>query len=87
LYKIIIATLQKVSQNSPTLLMTKHQPKISLWHEQLGHISIQGLHELSKEGYATRLPYILVTSIVCDDCVLGKQHKEIVPTKSVMRAI
>jgi hypothetical protein len=48
LYKFTIATLQKVPQNSPTLLMIERQPKISLWHNQLGHINIQGLYELSK---------------------------------------
>ncbi len=66
LYKFTIAILQKVSQNSPTPLMIERQPKISLWHERLGHISIQGVHELSKEGHSTVLPYILIINIVCD---------------------
>jgi hypothetical protein len=51
LYKLTITTLQKVSQNSPTLLMTKHHLNINLWHKQLGHIGFQGRHELSREGY------------------------------------
>ncbi len=66
MYKFTIAILQKVSQNSPTPLMIERQPKISLWHERLGHISIQGVHELSKEGHSTVLPYILIINIVCD---------------------
>ncbi len=53
LYKLIITTLQKVSQNSPTLLMIEHHSNIKHWHKQLGHIGFQSLHELFKEGYLT----------------------------------
>jgi hypothetical protein len=33
LYKLTITTLQKVSQNSPTLLMIEHHLNINRWHK------------------------------------------------------
>ncbi len=32
------------------------------------------------------MPYILITSQFCDECILGKQHKEHVPKANVSRA-
>ncbi len=52
----------------------------------MGHINFQGLHELLKEGHSIGIPYIPITSKNCDECALGKDHKEIVPKTSTFRA-
>ncbi|KAK9054827.1 hypothetical protein SSX86_025906 [Deinandra increscens subsp. villosa] len=45
----------------------------TLWHRRLGHISDQGLLELSHQGYLGK--YNGKGAGFCEDCVMGKAHK------------
>lgn len=64
--------------------------KIKLWHLRLGHMSIKGLRELSKQGLLgnNRIEDL----VFCEDCVLGKYTRtsfksSIYTTKDIMEYI
>ncbi|KAL0446318.1 UNVERIFIED_CONTAM: Retrovirus-related Pol polyprotein from transposon TNT 1-94 [Sesamum latifolium] len=60
-----------VKYDSFTASVTK-TAKSDLWHKRLGHISMKGLELLHKNGILSEKPDDLN---LCDECVLGKQHK------------
>jgi len=46
-----------------------------LWHFLYGHLKFCGLKILQRKSMVTGLPEIVVPSQVCEDCVVGKQHR------------
>jgi hypothetical protein len=52
----------------------------------MGQIGFQGLHEISRPWYSSEMPYISITTKICDDCVMGKQHKENAPKKIITKS-
>lgn len=57
-----------------------------MWHEHMGHIGFQGLHEISRPWNSSQMPYIPITTKICDECVMAKQQKENAPNKSMTRS-
>jgi hypothetical protein len=57
-----------------------------IWHKHIGEINYQTLHAISQINHSKGMPYIPTISQFCDECVLGKEHKEHVPKVSVNRA-
>ena len=47
-------------------------PKVSLWHSQLGHMSVRGMEELSHLGYIPSLKFSEMKN--CEHCIYGKQN-------------
>lgn len=57
-----------------------------LWHCRYGHLSHNGLSQLSQKGLVKGLPDLGSSNRVCDDCMAGKQHREPFPKASSWRA-
>lgn len=57
-----------------------------LWHRRFGHLNFKGLRTLFYKKMVKGLPPILVSSKLCTDCMVGKQHREFIPKKSLWRA-
>ncbi|KAL6321847.1 hypothetical protein AAG906_035546 [Vitis piasezkii] len=57
-----------------------------LWHRRYGHLSHKGLNILQTKNMVRGLPHLLPTTLVCTDCLNGKQHRDPIPKKSAWRA-
>ncbi|KAL0433268.1 UNVERIFIED_CONTAM: Retrovirus-related Pol polyprotein from transposon TNT 1-94 [Sesamum latifolium] len=47
-----------------------------LWHFRYGHLNFGGLKTLQQKNMVTDLPQIKRHSEICEDCVVGKQHRD-----------
>ncbi|XXG80207.1 hypothetical protein AAC387_Pa09g1133 [Persea americana] len=59
--------------------MAKVNDPTRLWHFRYGHLNFNGLKTLSQKNMVTGLPQIIPHSNVCEECVVGKQHREQFP--------
>ena len=56
------------------------------WHARFGHLSFQGLKQLSKGHMVRGLPQIDHVEQICDSCMAGKQRRRPFPATSNYRA-
>ena len=56
------------------------------WHTRFGHLSFQGLKQLSKGHMVRGLPQIDHVEQICDSCMAGKQRRRPFPATSNYRA-
>ena len=57
-----------------------------LWHLRFGHLNFEGLNILNRKGMVRVLPLIDKPDSLCEGCILGKQHREIFPSRKSIRA-
>ncbi|GKV39214.1 hypothetical protein SLEP1_g47020 [Rubroshorea leprosula] len=57
-----------------------------LWHSRYGHLNFGGLKQLQQKNMVTGLPVFECPSIVCEECVISKQHRDPFPKGSSTRA-
>ncbi|TXG67975.1 hypothetical protein EZV62_009250 [Acer yangbiense] len=57
-----------------------------LWHCRCGHLSHKGLRTLQYKKMVRGLPQLPTPTIMCNACVVGKQHRDPIPKKSQWRA-
>ena len=81
---------QSHSQFSPTMTDTCFLANVSettrLWHRRYGHLNYKSLKSLEHKKMVTGLPKLTATSEICNDCLIGKHHRDPIPTKSLSRA-
>ena len=53
-----------------------------LWHCRFGHLSFKGLQTLQQKGMVEGLPLLKPPSMLCKDCLVGKQHRDSFPMRS-----
>lgn len=53
-----------------------------LWHHRYGHLSYKGLHTLQYRKMVFGLPKIVASSVTCEACMKGKQHRTPIPERS-----
>ena len=71
---------------SPTCLQATSEDNTQLWHCRYGHLNFKGLRTLLHKNMVRGLPMLKASSKVCDDCMVGKQHREAMPKKSLWMA-
>ncbi|XP_049386533.1 uncharacterized protein LOC125850727 [Solanum stenotomum] len=57
-----------------------------LWHFRYGHLGFGGLRTLQQKNMVIGLPEIITPSQVCEECVVGKQHRSQFPKGKSWRA-
>lgn len=57
-----------------------------LWHFRYGHLGFGGLRILQQKNMVIGLPEIIAPSQVCEECVVGKQHRFQFPKGKSWRA-
>lgn len=57
-----------------------------LWHRRFGHLNYKGLKTLSYKKMVDGLPSLKTPEKLCTACLTGKQHRESIPKKSLLRA-
>ncbi|GKD43000.1 retrovirus-related pol polyprotein from transposon TNT 1-94, partial [Tanacetum coccineum] len=58
----------------------------NLWHRRYGHLSWNSLNVLQRKNMVKGLPSFTLSQKVCEDCLVGKQHRSPFPSKSTWRA-
>ena len=58
----------------------------SLWHRKYRYLSLNGLQTLLDKKMVNELPIINKVSEICDDYMIGKQHRKSITKKGVWRA-
>ena len=76
LYKLIIES------EIPKCLLSKTDEVSKLWHARLGHVNYQALSMMYKEGMVRGLPHVVQPTDVCTGCLMSKQTRKHVPTRS-----
>ncbi|KAM2439776.1 hypothetical protein PS1_021203 [Malus domestica] len=59
---------------------------MQIWHKRLGHLNNRSIKMLEDQEMVHGLPHLEKTSVVCEGCMIGKQHRESFPSKSAWRA-
>ncbi|KAJ7980886.1 Retrovirus-related Pol polyprotein from transposon TNT 1-94 [Quillaja saponaria] len=67
-------------------LMAEVKDPSWLWHFCYGHLSFGGLKTLQQKNMVTGLSQITIPSQVCEECVVGKQHRSQFPQGKSWRA-
>ena len=57
-----------------------------MWHCCFGHLNHKGLRTLSYKKMVVGLPSLKSPKKICTTCLTGKQHRELVPRRSLWRA-
>ncbi|WJZ91107.1 hypothetical protein VitviT2T_010210 [Vitis vinifera] len=76
----------RVMLKSPTCFQITLEDNTHLWHCRYGHLSFKGLRTLQYKEMVRGLPQLKASSKVCTDCMVGKQHRDAIPKRSLWRA-
>jgi hypothetical protein len=83
----MFAVLATMIPKATTCLQTVIEDESYLWHCRFGHVSFKGLRTLQSKRMVNDLPSGLPSPAacakVCTTCLIGKQHKESVPKRSL----
>jgi len=66
-----------------TCLQVVIEDESYLWHCRFGHVSFKGLRTLQSKRMVNGLPSPAACAQVCTTCLIGKQHRESIPKKSL----
>ncbi|MCH80155.1 copia-type polyprotein [Trifolium medium] len=75
-----------IAEAKPACFQTSSKDTTHLWHCRYGHLNFKGLQTLHKQNMVRDLPRIEDSYTVCEDCLVGKQHREIIPKMSNWKA-
>ena len=70
----------------PVCFKTTSKDQTDLWHRRFGHLNFKGLKTLSYKKMVTDMPFLNSSSTVCSVYMVGKQHQETIPKRSLWRA-
>lgn len=73
-------------QENEACFHTSTQDLSHLWHRRYGHLNYKCLNIMQATNMVRGLPYLRPTTIVCIDCLNGKQHRASILKKSKWRA-
>ncbi|CAL8133801.1 unnamed protein product [Prunus armeniaca] len=59
---------------------------LQIWHKRLGHLNERSIKMLEDQGMVHGLPHLEQISVLCEGCMLGKQHRDSFPSESTWRA-
>jgi transposase InsO family protein len=78
--------LARILPKAPTCFQTIIEDNTHLWHCRYGHLSFKGLRTLQYKQMVRGLPQLKAPSKICIDCMVGKQHRDAIPNRSLWRA-
>uniref|UniRef100_A0A2N9GIX8 Integrase catalytic domain-containing protein n=1 Tax=Fagus sylvatica TaxID=28930 RepID=A0A2N9GIX8_FAGSY len=78
--------LARILPKAPTCFQTILEDNTHLWHCRYGHLSFKGLRTLQYKQMVKGLPQLKAPSKICTDCMVGKQHRDAIPKRSLWRA-
>ncbi|GJS93537.1 retrovirus-related pol polyprotein from transposon TNT 1-94 [Tanacetum coccineum] len=70
-----------------TCFNSSMKDRARLWHRRYGHLSFNGLNLLQQKVMVRGLPQLGTSHArVCEDCLVGKQQRNLFPQESTWRA-
>ena len=78
--------LARILLKAPTYFQTILEDNTHLWHCRYGHLSFKGLRTLQYKQMVRGLPQLKAPSKICTNCMVGKQHRDAIPKRSLWRA-
>ncbi|XP_020421230.1 uncharacterized protein LOC18775571 [Prunus persica] len=75
-----------IQYDAQKCLSTRVQDPTWLWHLRYGHLSFKGLKTLHEKNMMEGLPKINCPTEMCEDCIVGKQHRDSFPQGKAWRA-
>lgn len=85
--------LYKLDANNITLdsaysgsMVTISLSKMQLWHQRLGHLSLDNLKQMMNKNMVYGLPKIYGSKCLCEACIMGTQHRLPFPKGKAWRA-
>lgn len=75
-----------IGDDMQTCLSSRIQDATWLWHFRYGHLNFNGLRTLQQRNMMLGLPQITCPSRTCEECVMGKQHRDPFPRRNAWRA-
>ncbi|RVW38412.1 Retrovirus-related Pol polyprotein from transposon TNT 1-94 [Vitis vinifera] len=78
--------LLRVYHPEKGLIMQTSSLQIGCSYCPYGHLSFKGLRTLQYKEMVRGLPQLKASSKVCTDCMVGKQHRDAIPKRSLWRA-
>jgi hypothetical protein len=82
MFVVLAAMIPKAS----TCFQAVTENETHLWHCRFGHLSFKGLRTLQYKKMVSGLPTLKTPTKLCTDCLVGKQHRESIPKRSLWRA-
>jgi transposase InsO family protein len=71
---------------TPMCMKVTKMSQSQLWHQRYGHLNYKGLNVLAKKEMVKGLPVIQETEETCEECIIGKQHRDSIPKIANWRA-
>ena len=78
--------LARILPKASTFFQKILKDNTHLWHCRYGHLSFKGLRTLQYKQMVRGLPQLKAPSKICTDCMVGKQHRDPIPKRSLWRA-
>ncbi|CAL8125961.1 unnamed protein product [Prunus armeniaca] len=76
----------QIPHDDQTCFTSTTQDTTWMWHYRYGHLNFNGLKTLEQKKMVSGLPQIQTPSKVCEDCIIGKQHRDSFPKRSTWGA-
>ncbi|CAL8152658.1 unnamed protein product [Prunus armeniaca] len=76
----------QTQHRNQTCFSAKEQDSTCLWHYRYGDLNFNGLKTLLQKNMVTCLPEFQSPSEICEECILGKQHRDSFPKGGTWRA-
>lgn len=83
---VLLASVPTHTPGQACFQMTSEDTAAHLWHRRLGHLNMKGLRTLAYRKLVKGLPILKASPKLCTNCVIGKQHRDPFPKKSLWRA-
>ncbi|KAG6396851.1 hypothetical protein SASPL_143008 [Salvia splendens] len=85
LFKIMATKYSMVATEE--CLKTTTMDDLQLWHRRYGHLNYKGLRTLKYQNMVRGIPHLNTEGAEkCVSCLVGKQHRESIPKKSLWRS-
>ena len=85
--RMFYVTVSMTSQHSQCLQVEDNPDKAALlWHKRFGHLNFKGLSTLANKQMVIGLPFLKTPKDICTTCLIGKQHRDVIPKQSSWRA-
>jgi transposase InsO family protein len=84
--RMFVLLASVVFQETSAFLQSATEDNSQLWHHRFGHLSYKGLRTLQYKQMVKGLPLVKASDKSCTECLVGKQHRDVIQKKTQWRA-